>query len=146
MPEEFSDFEKANAIRSAVLEAAAQVQFYSDIWQDNFSVTHITSVFTRLRNQFGEVQVGILYEEEMIALGFRKWSEGLPIYLIPAYLFPFLPVGEHFISITGEEILFDPEETDEDSRAGCLSFGLYPAQPEHIESIPTGKRDIELND
>ena len=62
---------------------------------------------------------------EASLIGFTKWSEDDPnLYLIPAWLYPALPVGLQVTGISGEVSEFSPETHDSESRYGCLSYGV----------------------
>lgn len=63
--------------------------------------------------------------EEASLIGFTRWSEDDPrLYLIPAWLYPALPAGLQVIDIFGEESEFSPETHDDESRYGCLAYGV----------------------
>ena len=63
--------------------------------------------------------------EEASLIGFTQWTEDDPsLYLIPAWLYPALPVGLQVIDIYGEESEFSPETHDDESRYGCLAYGI----------------------
>lgn len=59
-------------------------------------------------------------------LGFRKWSEEDPtLYLIPCWLWSWLPAGLEVVSFGGEEkTIQKPEDIDNDMRFGCLAWGI----------------------
>ena len=62
---------------------------------------------------------------EASLIGFTQWSEDDPsLYLIPAWLYPALPVGLQVTGISGEESEFSPETHDSESRYGCLAYGI----------------------
>lgn len=62
---------------------------------------------------------------EASLIGFTKWSEDDPsLYLIPAWLYPALPVGLQVTGISGEASEFSPETHDSESRYGCLAYGI----------------------
>lgn len=62
---------------------------------------------------------------EASLIGFTQWSEDDPsLYLIPAWLYPALPVGLQVTGISGEESEFSPETHDSESRYGCLAYGV----------------------
>ena len=62
---------------------------------------------------------------EASLIGFTQWSEDSPsLYLIPAWLYPALPVGLQVTGISGEESEFSPETHDSESRYGCLAYGI----------------------
>ena len=50
----------------------------------------------------------------------------LGLYLIPAYLYPSLPIGITLTSIGGEDIMFDGSNIDLDARYGFLAYGIKP--------------------
>lgn len=63
---------------------------------------------------------------EASLIGFTQWSEDDPnLYLIPAWLYPALPVGLQVTGISGEESEFSPETHDSESRYGCLAYGIH---------------------
>ena len=63
--------------------------------------------------------------EEASLIGFTLWSEDSPsLYLIPAWLYPALPVGLQVTGISGEVSEFSPETHDSESRYGCLAYGI----------------------
>ena len=62
---------------------------------------------------------------EASLIGFTQWSEDSPsLYLIPAWLYPALPVGLQVTGIWGEVSEFSPETHDSESRYGCLAYGI----------------------
>ena len=62
---------------------------------------------------------------EASLIGFTQWSEDDPsLYLIPAWLYPALPVGLQVTGISGEVSEFSPETHDSESRYGCLAYGV----------------------
>ena len=63
---------------------------------------------------------------EASLIGFTQWSEDDPsLYLIPAWLYPALPVGLQVTGISGEVSEFSPETHDSESRYGCLAYGIH---------------------
>ena len=63
---------------------------------------------------------------EASLIGFTLWSEDDPsLYLIPAWLYPALPVGLQVTGISGEVSEFSPETHDSESRYGCLAYGIH---------------------
>lgn len=64
--------------------------------------------------------------QEAKLAGFRMWSEEVPdLYLIPAYLYTFLPKGLALKSVSGEEITLEKvSDIDNDQRFGCLAYGI----------------------
>jgi hypothetical protein len=63
-----------------------------------------------------------LSEEELVELGLQNWDGDL--YLLPAEWYPHIPEGVELTTILGEQIEFEPGETNNDRRFGCLSYGF----------------------
>lgn len=46
------------------------------------------------------------------------------IRLVPLYLFPIIPHGIELISISGETLIYDGQNIDNDTRFGCTAWGI----------------------
>ena len=53
-------------------------------------------------------------------------TEESGIYLIPLYLFPIIPIGLKVYCISGDEIVNDGTNLDNDIRFGCIAYGIKP--------------------
>ena len=66
--------------------------------------------------------------KELIKLGFSKWDKpnkiGETLMLIPGKLFDSIPKGFPIVDINGQSEKFDPKKTDNDTRFGCLAYGV----------------------
>lgn len=72
-----------------------------------------------------EIDFNNLSKQEAIELRFVKWSKEDPtLYLIPIWLLPILPVGTKLTAIDGDEIVYDGKSIDNDTRFGCLAYGV----------------------
>lgn len=72
-----------------------------------------------------EIDFNNLSKQEAIELRFAKWSKEDPtLYLIPIWLLPILPVGTKLTAIDGDEIVYDGKNIDNDTRFGCLAYGV----------------------
>lgn len=67
-----------------------------------------------------------LTEQDCKELRFMRWSEDSKMYCIPIWLYKAIPVGTELISIGGERIVFDGNNIDNDTRFGCLAYGIIP--------------------
>ena len=65
-----------------------------------------------------------LTKEEAVELRFGKWDDKSDLYLIPIYLLPILPIGIELTDIFGEKIVYDGKNVDDDTRMGCLAYGI----------------------
>ena len=67
--------------------------------------------------------------KEAKTIGFCKWSDDNPkLMLIPGYLYNFLPKGLCVLSIDGESKIIGEETIDNDTRFGCLAWGIIIAE------------------
>ena len=65
-----------------------------------------------------------LTKERAKALRFGEWSDEQPdLYLFPLWFVLFLPYGTKVIGIDGDTFEYS-EETDLDTRFGCVAFGI----------------------
>lgn len=62
--------------------------------------------------------------EQLKGMGFCKWEETTNLYLIPGEWFDKIPEGLPVVSIFGKEELFSKDTHDDDTRFGCLSYGI----------------------
>ena len=59
-------------------------------------------------------------------LGFQRWEEDSNLMLIPGYLYQFIPAGLELYSISGEKEQYQSyDDLDNDTRYGCLAYGIY---------------------
>lgn len=65
-----------------------------------------------------------LTKEEALELRFGKWTDESDLYLIPIYLLPIIPIGIELTAIDGEKVIYDGENVNDDTRMGCLAYGL----------------------
>ena len=66
---------------------------------------------------------GKLKKQELLDLGYRLWSDKLPIYLIPIKLKDTIDGNTVVTCIDGEQVL--AKEMDLDTRSGLLAYGIY---------------------
>lgn len=124
-------FEKFSTIRRMLVNRAAEVMMYEN-WSNKFAVNQIRhfslDVMENMSNGelFFDLHPVELTEEEMIELGFGKWSSESKIYLIPLWSFPFLKDGIEVEFIDGRIELLDKSKVCTDNRFGCLAFGVSP--------------------
>lgn len=62
---------------------------------------------------------------ELLENGYRLWSDGLPLYLIPLVRKDYHAEDEVVTCISGFKVLV--KDTDLDTRAGLLAYGVYPS-------------------
>lgn len=63
-------------------------------------------------------------EEELEALGLDKWSDETNLWLFPAEWYNKIPNGTVLYDIFDEELIFEKDVTDDDTRFGLLAYGI----------------------
>lgn len=102
---------------------AETVQYTS--WSDEFcrkEVRQATMDFVSELRKY--IDFSKLTREEAVALRFGQWEEGSDLYLIPLYLLPIVPVGTELTCISGETVVYDGTNIDNDVRFGCIAYGI----------------------
>lgn len=95
-------------------------------WSDEFcrkEIQHSTDIFIdSMKRHFDWDNLTV---EDAMNLRFQLWDEETPdLYLIPLYLLPILPIGMEVTSISGEKIINDGANLDNDIRFGCIAYGI----------------------
>lgn len=96
-------------------------------WSDKFCRKEIKEASQKFVEEIkNHIDWNNLTEEDCKELRFDKWDEESGIYLIPLYLFPIIPIGLKVYCISGEEIVNDGTNLDNDIRFGCIAYGIKP--------------------
>ena len=96
-------------------------------WSDKFCRKEIKEASQKFVEEIkNHIDWNNLTEEDCKELRFGKWDEESGIYLIPFYLFPIIPIGLKVYSISGDEIVNDGTNLDNDIRFGCIAYGIKP--------------------
>lgn len=105
-------------------QVAETVQYTN--WSDEFCREEIKRATDRFVNELKKyINFNNLTEGEAQELRFGKWSDDEPdLYLIPLYLLPILPIGTKLTCINGQKIVYDGHNIDNDTRFGCLAYGV----------------------
>lgn len=103
----------------------SEVNLYTS-WDESFKVKEIQESLDEFNKEIiNYIDLNNLTQEEAKELGFKKYSEDKPnLWLIPLYLTPLLQEGFKVISIDGEEKIIGKDYIDDDSRYGCISYGI----------------------
>ena len=115
-------YEKCQQIRRFILNRAGEVYNYTN-WDDEFAAKQIREIPSKTEDK---IDVSDLTATEMDDLGFGKWAKEDPMFLIPLWLFPFLPDKIEAGCIDGEKKVYNKSEMDNDHRFGCLAYGVMP--------------------
>ncbi len=117
---------KCKKIRTLILNTSAEVMNYSN-WDNGFAAKQIREIAPKYQDIIGEIDISKLTKEEMIDLGFGRWSKDDPMFLIPLYLYQFLPDKINCNCISGSSVL-DKSNMDTDNRCGWLAYGVTPSK------------------
>lgn len=97
------------------------------IWSDTFcrkELEEANKIFLSEMKRYIDWEK--LTEEDCKELRFCKWDVESGVYFIPLYLFPIIPIGLKVYSINGKEIVNDGANLDNDTRFGCVAYGIKP--------------------
>lgn len=122
-------YELCLAIRWRIMQRAGGALTYLN-WSNDFAAQQLRELPGKLMKDpdFKPLDLSELTSEQMDDLGFGKWDEGNPLRLIPVWLFPFLPDEVNCGSIDWDApSIIKKVDMDNDSRCGCLAYGVYPA-------------------
>lgn len=102
---------------------AETVQY--DCWTDKFCRKEIREATENFVHALQEhIDFSKLTREEAIALRFGRWDDEGDLYLIPLYLLPIVPIGTELTCITGQKVIYDGTNIDNDIRFGCIAWGI----------------------
>ena len=107
--------------------AVAQGIVYEGHWSPKFSLKENKKAFDLVNDELAKVlDWDNLTEQDCKELRFGVWQKENPVRLIPIWLYKAIPMGTKLTSIDGEEIIFDGNNIDTDTRFGCLAWGIIP--------------------
>lgn len=94
-------------------------------WSDKFCREEVHQATMDFLSELRKhIDISKLTKDEAIALRFRRWASGSELYLIPLYLLPIIPIGMELTCISGETIIYDGSNIDNDIRGGCIAYGI----------------------
>lgn len=95
-------------------------------WSDEFCRKEVcTATMDFLSELRKHIDLSKFTREEATELRFVKWTDDGDLYLIPLYLLPIIPIGTELTCISGENIVYDGHNIDDDIRFGCLAYGIH---------------------
>lgn len=128
------DYKNAKLIRNYIVQRSAEVMNYTN-WSEEFSTKQIREIPEIVARKIPLINIGNLTSEEMNDLGFGYWSESNPMRLIPLWLFKFLPEKIESKCIDGTTSILNKSEMDNDTRFGCLAYGIVPQDYQSVELV-----------
>lgn len=100
---------------------------YEDCWKPEYCCKENREAFDKVNEVLRqELDWDNLTEDDCKELRFGVLTKDNPLRLIPIWLYMVIPVGTKLKSIGGEEIVFDGNNIDTDTRFGCLAWGIIP--------------------
>lgn len=113
-----------NCLTWYATKVAETVQYES--WSDGFCRKEIKESTDKFVEALKErLDWNSLTKEEARELRFMLWDEEQPdLYLIPLYLLPVIPIGTELTCISGEKVVYDGHNVDNDIRFGCIAYGI----------------------
>jgi hypothetical protein len=123
---ERSTYEIAQIIQRFIVRRAAEAMLYGT-WSPGFIAGYLKEVPDKIKcaEWYKPIELSNFSEDQMKDLGFVRWSEDDPMYMIPLWLYPFLPDEIECKSIDGVQVRYKKSEMNTDSRFGCLAYGVY---------------------
>lgn len=96
-----------------------------DSWSNEYCRGKIREANIMFVNELHkDIDFSKLTRKEAIELRFGKWDDETDLYLIPLYLLPLIPIGIRLTSINGDTVIYDGTNIDNDTRFGCLAWGI----------------------
>lgn len=94
---------------------------------ESLKIEGFEEVLTKERSEITVKDFVSLSEAEALHLGFRTyWIGSKILWLIPAYLWTFIPKGLELITVSGDEKQYESYlDLSSDQRQGLLGYGLY---------------------
>ena len=116
--------ESVNCLTWYANRVAQTVQYTN--WSDEFCRKEIKEATDVLIDNLKDyIDFNHLTRKEARELRFCTWSEETPnLYLIPLYLLPIITIGTELTSISGDKIVYDGTNIDNDIRFGCIAYGI----------------------
>ena len=97
----------------------------NEYWQEKIitgaEILNLTKDFSLIADDFNKLTI-----EQAKCLGFCKWSDEFDdLYLIPSYLWRFIPIGLDIRDFYNNRVIYDNfNDLNNDERFGCLAFGV----------------------
>ena len=121
-------YQKALSCQSWLVNRISESKAYSKFWSDEFCLEDIRKAIEKYYSDDyvkGVFALDNLTKERAKALRFGRWDEDEQpdLFLFPLWFVLFLPYGTKVVGIGGDTFEYT-EETDLDTRFGCVSFGV----------------------
>ena len=96
-------------------------------WSDEFCREEVQEATNSMLDALKmAIDWNTITKKEALELRFGQWSNEDPdLYLIPLWLLPIIPIGTKLTTIFGDEITYDGHNVDNDTRFGCIAYGIY---------------------
>lgn len=121
-------FDICKTIQRNILRTASEVAVYES-WSDEFAISEIRGLAARIKSGswFKPIDPSSFTMDELVELGFGRWSSDNMLMLIPLWLVPYLVPSFEGGSISDDERrTIITAEMDTDNRMGMLAYGVFP--------------------
>lgn len=125
--DKMTDYELCCIIRNTMARVSSEIWAYKS-WSDKFCREHVLDTIKHIKDSefFHKIDPNRLSFNEVLQLGFGRWSEESSLMLIPLWLMPFLTESFEGGSINDETPrMLVTNELDNDHRFGCLAYGVF---------------------
>ena len=120
-------YQNALSCQSWLVNRISEIKAYGKHWGDELCLKEIRdAIESYLTDDYVKEMFTLdnLTRERAKHLRFGKWSNEQPdLYLFPLWFVLFLPYGTKIVGIGGDTFEYT-EETDLDTRFGCVAFGI----------------------
>lgn len=95
-------------------------------WDNSFKVKENEKAFKTFYKELEKhIDFKNITVDEAKELRFQRWSEEQPnLWLFPLYLVPIIPEGLEIEYIDGTKGTYKKDEMDNDTRFGCVAYGI----------------------
>lgn len=126
-------FELAKKIRKIIINKTAEVIDYTH-WDYVFATKYLRELPNKIKKEkwFKIIDPTSFNENELIELGFFKLSENRKQYLIPLWLFPFIPDKLFCWKLGSGYNEYLKSNMDTDTMNGCIAYGVRPIELPNI--------------
>lgn len=116
-------FEEASAIANYLLKLMGTQMVYKP---DDYRPIDSAIENIKASNDYFDIDLTKLSEQELIELRFSLWDKESKNYLIPLWIFPFLTEVLTVTDINGKTETLSKSKLDLDNRFGYLAYGVIP--------------------
>ena len=120
---ELLDINGVHRLKTTIANLAGQSFQYSESWGAEFAHQETIKTIKKMAEKYStNLEFG---KDDLAKIGLSPWDES-GLMLIPVWLLPFIASGTKVTSIGGEDAVYGEDDIDNDTRFGCLAYGVFP--------------------